>query len=119
MRLENISRQRALPLSVQLAWRRADGTELNTTRASLNLPASGAEYRSRQPVDFSQRIYEPGLYRLEARVYGPGWIMPALQTTIAVTYTNRALPRGRATFFGIQTNLLREPPVSGKSLSNQ
>lgn len=108
--LENTSRRRALPLTVQMAWLRADGTELTTARAPINLPASGADYRSRQAVDFSQRIDEPGLYRLVARVRGPRWIAPAVfETTIAVTRTNRALPRGRATFFGVRTNLMREP----------
>jgi hypothetical protein len=108
--LENISRERALPLSVQMAWLRSDGSELTTASAPINLPASGADYRSRQPVDFSQRIVDPGLYRLVARVRGPRWTTPAVfETTIAVTHSNRALPRGRATFFGVQTNLIREP----------
>ncbi len=108
--LENISRTRALPLSVQMAWLRGDGSELSTTSAPVNLPAGAADYRSRQPVDFSQRIVDPGLYRLVARVRGPRWSTPAVfETTIAVSYTNRSLPRGRATFFGVQTNLMREP----------
>ena len=108
--LENISRRRALPLSVQIAWLRSDGSELTTSSAPINLPASGADYRSRQPVDFSQRIVDPGIYRLVARVRGRRWTTPAVfETTIAVTRTNRALPRGRATFFGLQTNLMREP----------
>jgi len=110
--LENTSRQRPLPLSLQLAWRRADGTELASARSTLSLPAGSAEFRSRQPVDFAQRIDEPGLYRLLALVRGPGWTTTAVfETSIAVMYTNRGLPRGRATFFGLQTNLLREPPA--------
>jgi hypothetical protein len=108
--LENISRQKALPLSVQMAWLRGDGSELTTSSAPVNLPAAGADYRSRQPVDFTQHITEPGLYRLVARVRGPRWTAPTVfQTTIAVSYSNRSLPRGRATFFGVQTNLMREP----------
>ncbi|MFQ5806379.1 MAG: beta-galactosidase, partial [Phycisphaerae bacterium] len=108
--LENISRRRALPLTVLLAWLRADGTELTSARAPINLPPSGADFRSRRAVDFSQRIDEPGLYQLVARVRGPRWITPAVfETTIAVAHTNRALPRGRATFFGVGTNLMREP----------
>jgi len=108
--LENISRRRALPLTVQLAWLRSDGGELTSARALINLPPGGADYRSRQAVDVSQRIDEPGLYRLVARVHGPRWISPAVfETAIAVTQTNRALPRGRATFFGVGSNLVREP----------
>jgi hypothetical protein len=108
--LENISRRTALPLDVQLAWLRSDGRELTTARAPINLPPSSADYRSRQAVDFSQRIDEPGLYRLVARVGSPRWITPAVfETAIAVTHTNRFLPRGRATFFGVRTNLMREP----------
>lgn len=108
--LENISRQRALPLNVQLAWLHSDGTELTAAQESINLPASGGDFRSSQPVDFSKRIVEPGLYRLVAQVRGPAWAVPAVfETTIAVTPTNRSLPRGRETFFGVQTNLLREP----------
>ena len=110
--LENNSRRRALPLNVQLEWLRSDGSELTKSNMSINLPASGESYRSRQPVDFSQTIDAPGLYRLAARVSGSGWSSPArFETTIAVTYSNRALPRGRATFFGLQTNLMREPPT--------
>jgi len=108
--LENISRAQALPLSVQMAWLRSDESELTSANVAINLPASGADYRSRQPVDFSQRVVDPGLYRLVARVRGPRWTTPAVfETTIAVTHSNRALPRGRATFFGLQTNLIREP----------
>ncbi|MEP0848529.1 MAG: hypothetical protein HRF50_17115 [Phycisphaerae bacterium] len=108
--LENLSRKDRQTVSVQLAWLRADGTELTTSRANLNLPASGPDFRSLQAVDFSQAIAEPGLYRLVARASASGWIAPAVyETTIAVTPSNRGLPRGRATFFGLRTNLLREP----------
>ena len=110
--LENTSRSRALPLTVQIAWLRSDGSDLTTARQSINLPASGDDYRSRQAVDFSQRINNPGLYQLVARMQGPGWTSPAvLETTIAITRSNRALPRGRADFFGVWTNLMREPPA--------
>ena len=110
--LENLSRKIALPLSVDVAWLLADGTELTSARKSITLPPSGESFRSRQPVDFSQRVLEPGLYRLVARVSGPGWSTPAVvESTIAVMTSNRALPRGRETFFGIRSNLLRESPV--------
>jgi hypothetical protein len=108
--LENSSRASALPLSVQMAWLRGDGHELTVATAPVNLPAAREGYRSRQPVDFTQRIDDPGLYRLLARARGPRWTTPAIfETTIAVSYSNRSLPRGRATFFGVQANLLREP----------
>ena len=108
--LENISRKSALPLGVKLDWRHSDGTQIAETSISINLPPSGIDYRSRQPVDFSQEIQEPGLYHLTAEVRGPLWDSPAVfQTTIAVTFPNRGLPRGRSGFFGMQSNLLREP----------
>lgn len=110
--LENLSRRTAQSLTVQLGWLRVDGSELTSSRSSLNLPAGGADFRSIQPVDFSQQINEPGLYRLVARVLASGWITPAtFETIIAVTPSNRALPRGRSTFFGVRSNLLAEPPV--------
>jgi hypothetical protein len=52
--LENLSRKTALPLSVELAWTRPDGSVLQTQQASRTLPASGADFRSRQAIDFSQ-----------------------------------------------------------------
>ena len=110
--LENLSRKIALPLSVEVAWLTADGLELTNAQKSITLPPSGESFRSRQPVDFSQRVLEPGLYRLVARVSGPGWSTPAVfESTIAVMTSNCALPRGRETFFGIRSNLLRESPV--------
>lgn len=113
--LENLSRKDRQTVSVQLAWLRADGTELTTSRANLNLPASGPDFRSLQAVDFSQAIAEPGLYRLVAKASASGWIAPAVyETTIAVTPSNRGLSRGRATFFGLRTNLLREPLADQK-----
>lgn len=108
--IENFSRKQKLVLSVQASWLRADGSEMTSSQASLNLPASGTDFRSRQAVDFSQRVDEPGLYRLLARVRASGWRAPAIfETTIAVTPSNRTLSRGRATFFGVRTNLVREP----------
>lgn len=108
--IENLSRSRAQTLTVQLAWRRADGSDLTSSRAALSLPASGVDYRALQEVDFSQKIEESGLFRLVATVQAPGWLRPVeLETTIAVTPSNRALPRGRSTFFGVRSNLLREP----------
>ncbi len=108
--LENISTVSTLPLTVEMSWLRADGSKLTTGRQSLSLPARGSSFRSRQPVDFSQQVPEPGLYRLVARVRAPGWLRPAVfETTVAAVYSNRALPRGRSTFFGLRTNLLREP----------
>ncbi len=110
--LENTSQRAALPLSVKLAWLRADGTTLTTGRSSLSLPARGRDFRSRQAVDFSQEVPAPGLYRLVASVRAPGWLMPAVfETTVAAVVSNRALPRGRSVFFGVQSNLMRESPA--------
>ncbi len=108
--LENRSRTRPVRVSVKLAWLRPDGSVLKTQRASVNLPASGDEYRSHQAIDFSQRIDQPGLYQLVARAHAPGWRSDNLfKTTIAVTPTNRNLPRGRSAFFGVHTDLIGEP----------
>ncbi|MBP7747743.1 MAG: hypothetical protein KA383_16625 [Phycisphaerae bacterium] len=110
--LENRSRQTALNLTVDLAWMRPDGTVLQTQRAELNLPASGVDFRSRRKLDFSQRIREPGLYRLVAQARASAWSTPnAVETSIAVTPSNRRVSRGRSTFFGVRTNLLREPEL--------
>ncbi len=108
--LENRSRRQALSLAVELAWMRPDGSVLQQQRASVQLPASGIDFRSHRRLDFSQRIREPGLYRLVARARGHGWAGPnTFETTIAVTPSNRGLARGRSTFFGVRSNLLREP----------
>ncbi|MBU0638220.1 MAG: hypothetical protein KKB50_05085 [Planctomycetes bacterium] len=109
--LENRSRKRTIRPSVELAWTRADGSVLQTQRSSVNLPASGEEgYRSQQALDFAQPLERPGLYRLVARVRAADWRAPnVFETAIAVTPNNRHLPRGRSTFFGLRTNLLREP----------
>lgn len=108
--LENNSRINALPLNVTLRWRHSDGTEVARTDVFIQLPPSAADFRSRQPVDFSQVIGEPGLYHLTAEVRGALWATPAVyETTIAVTHPNRGLPRGRSGYFGVQSNLIREP----------
>ena len=110
--LENTSERESLPLSVKLAWLRADGTVLTTGRSSLSLPARGRDFRSRQAVDFSQQVPAPGLYQLVATVRAPGWLLPAVfKTTVAAVVSNRALPRGRSTFFGVRSNLMRESPA--------
>jgi hypothetical protein len=108
--LENRSRSAALEIEVELAWMQLDGSELTRQRARLRLPASGEDFRSHRTFDFSQRIREPGLYRLRARARAPGWREPnEFAATIAVTPSNRRLSRGRETFFGVRSNLLREP----------
>lgn len=110
--LENRSRVRDLKLNVELTWTRPDGTTLTTQRASVNLPKSGDEFRSRQRLDFTQRIDAPGFYRVAVAVRASDWPRPGtFSTTIAVTPTNRDLPRGRSTFCGLRSNLLREPLV--------
>ena len=108
--VENCSREQMLQVSVALAWTRPDGSILQTQRASLNLQASGHDFRSRQTIDFSQRIDQPGLYRLVARAHVSGWIFPnVFETSIAVTPSNRLVPRGRATFFAVRADLMHEP----------
>jgi hypothetical protein len=110
--LENRSREKALPLSVNLAWMRPDGSILQTQGADVNLPASGVDFRSNRKLDFSQRIREPGLYRLAAQARAAGWTSSnTIETAIAVTPSNRRVSRGRSTFFGVRTNLLREPDL--------
>lgn len=109
---ENRSREKALTLNVDLAWIAPDGSGLQTQRADVSLPASGAEFRSHRKLDFSQRIREPGLYRLVAQARAAGWSTPhTLETTLAVTPSNRRVSRGRATLFGLRANLLREPEL--------
>ena len=88
--LENRSREKALSLAVDLAWMRPDGTVLQTQQADVSLPASGTEFRSHRKLDFSQRIREPGLYRLVAHARASGWNSPhTVETAIAVTPSNR------------------------------
>jgi hypothetical protein len=108
--LENRSRERALDMSVDLAWTRPDGSVLQRQNARVSLPAGGVDYRAYQELDFSQVIFEPGLYRLVAQARSAGWASPnKFATNIAVTPSNRRLSRGRSTFFAIESNLLREP----------
>jgi hypothetical protein len=110
--LENRSRDKQLSISVDLTWTRSDGSVLQTQHAEVSLPASGSDFRSHRKLDFSQRIREPGLYRLVAQARAPGWSSPyTVSTTIAVTPSNRRVSRGRSTFFGVRTNLLREPEL--------
>ncbi|MFO0837201.1 MAG: hypothetical protein U1D55_01645 [Phycisphaerae bacterium] len=105
--LENASRQRAVRAAVELSWTRPDGSVLKTQQDSANLPASGVEFRSRQTLDFSQRVDEPGLYRLSARA-AVDRNLETFESSVAVMPTNRNLPRGRDRFFGVRINLLRE-----------
>ena len=110
--LENCSRTKALSVSVDLSWMRPDGSVLQTQRADVSLPASGTDFRSHRRLDFSQRIREPGLYRLVAQVRATGWSTPkTLEAAIAVTPSNRRVARGRSTFFALRSNLLREPDL--------
>lgn len=110
--LENRSREKQLQISVDLAWTRQDGSTLATQRAAVSLPPGGDDFRSYRKLDFSQAIRDPGLYQLVARARAPGWAGPnTFATTIAVTPSNRRLARGRSTFFGARSNLLREPDL--------
>jgi len=110
--LENRSRERALNMTIDLTWTRPDGSVLQTQTQRVDLPASGVDFRSYRSLDFSQTIREPGLYRLVARARAAGWVAAnTFETTIAVTASNRRLSRGRATLFGVGTNLLREPEL--------
>jgi hypothetical protein len=110
--LENRSRQKALDLAVDLGWTRPDGSVLQTQRADVRLPASGADFRSYRKLDFSQPISDAGLYKLVAQVRAPDWSAPhTFETAIAVTPSNRRISRGRSTFFSARTNLLAEPEL--------
>jgi hypothetical protein len=108
--LENCSRRDAIRASVQLVWLRPDGSELKTQTQSVNLLAAGKDFRSRQALDFSQRVEQPGFYTLVARVRGEGWTGPrTFETGVAVMPSNRSLPRGRSTNFGVRSDLLAHP----------
>lgn len=108
--LENRSREKALRVSVEIAWQRPDGTVIKTDTANVNLPAGAGNFRARNPVELSQRIETPGLYRLIARVRGEGWTTSRqFESTFAVLPSNASLARAQSTFFGVRTNLLREP----------
>lgn len=107
--LENRSRSRMLDLTVDLAWIRPDGGVLQRQSRKLNLPPSGVDFRSYQKVDFSQSLRDVGLYRLVAQVRAAGWSGPAtFETSVGVAPIDKRRNRGRSTFFGIRTNLLRE-----------
>ena len=108
--VENLSRSVRLDLSVQLAWERADGSVLRREDQRVRLPPGGDDYRAQQTVEFRERVGDPGVYRLIATVRDPTWPASAtFATSFAVTPSNRALSRGRETFFGLRSNLLREP----------
>lgn len=110
--LENRSREHRLTMSVELAWIRPDGTTLRTQTGQVILPESGIDYRSHQSIDFSQVIDEPGLYRLVAQVRSLGWSAPIVfESSLAVTPTAGRQSRGTSIFFGMQSNLLREPTL--------
>lgn len=109
-RIENASRRRSLRLSVRLVWVDSLSRELTAERSMINLPASGTDFRSFQNAKLDKRLREPGLYRIIATVRESGWPSAAtLETTVAVLPSNEALPRGRATFFAMRSNTLREP----------
>lgn len=108
---ENKSRTYQLDLAVELTWLRPDGTPWQTQRGRVSLPRR-IESRSYRTIDFSQTLREPGLYRLVAQARAPGWPAPSVfETTIAITPSNRGLPRGRSTFFAVRSNLIREPDL--------
>lgn len=107
--IENGSRERKLDLSTELLWLRSDGFQVGRHAAGVSLPASGREFRSRQPVAVAQRLDEPGLYRVLARIRSPRWKQPrTFEATVAVAPSNRLLARGRSVLFGVRSNLLRE-----------
>lgn len=107
--LENQSREKALTVTVELAWTNLREEVIRKQSATVNLPVASKGFRSLQSIDFSETINTPGVYRLVARARAAGWTAPTLfETTIAVTPTNRYLSRGRSKLFGIHTNLLRE-----------
>ncbi len=109
LRLENRSRESALRLEVDLKLYDSREMVLGSERTTVNLPRSGIDYRSFQDVVLRQRLSEPGLYRIDASVRASGWPRPArFSSSIAALPSNRALPRGRETFYGIRTNALRE-----------
>lgn len=110
--IENQSRQKALDLTVDLAWLRPDGSVLRQRTGKMSLPPAGLDFRSRQKTEFSQTLPDPGLYRLVARVRAPGWTTPAVfETTVAATPVASRLSRGQSRLFGLYSNLLREPEL--------
>lgn len=109
--LENLSRKSSQNLTVELLCTRGNGALVQRSTQTITMPAARAESPAKQGLPFTQPLVEPGLYRLVARVTGQGWPRPAeFETTVAAFPSNRAIPRGRETFFGVRSNLLREPP---------
>lgn len=112
VQLENMSRKAPAPLAIKLNWMRPDGSVLASQVGSVNLPPSGDDFRSRQSFDFRQSLREPGLYRLVCEARANNWLEAArFETTVAVAQSNSALSRGRSAFFGVRSNLVREPVV--------
>jgi hypothetical protein len=111
VQLENRSREKAAKVDVELAWLRPDDSVLKTEQKTISLPVSSADLRAVQAIDFPQKLEEPGLYRLVAKLHGASPTLNILDTTIAVTPSNRLLPRGRALLFGVRANLFREPII--------
>lgn len=110
VQLENRARDKTLAVTLDLAWIQPDGKVLRRQSDSVNLPPASKGFRSVQSKDFSEKIDAPGVYRLAVRARASGWTQPAaIETTIAVTPTNRNATRGRSRLFGVRTNLLREP----------
>lgn len=107
--LENRSHQKALDLTVDLAWMRPDGAVLQRQSKRVNLQASGADFRAYQKLDFSQAVREPGLYRLVASVRAPGWSSAGVFETSVAVIPGERRTRGRSTLFAVRSNLLREP----------
>lgn len=110
LELENLSRESKLDLNLEYAWSRSDGTIAARGTAVVNLPAGGRDFRARQPMSLTQRLDQPGLYRLRVTARATRWREArTFDTSIAVMHSNRHLQRGRAIFFGVRSNLLREP----------
>lgn len=107
--LENLSRQRAMDLTVELVWTKPDGAALQRQTKRINLPPSGMDFRSSQRVAFTQALRDAGLYRLTAQIRAAGWPRPrTIESSAGVIPSGRRKSRGRSTFFGVHTNLLRE-----------
>lgn len=112
LELENRSREERVQLSIETEWRRPDGVVLDTQRDFMTLPTSGLDFRSRQQIEMRETIAEPGLYQLVSQVRSVDWGRARrFETTIAVMPNNRDLPRRRQSFFGLRSNLMREPVV--------
>lgn len=111
VRLENLSRRSALPISVELELFDFAGASLGNAKSSINLPRSSAEFRAYQDVPFNAELDEAGVFRFVARASTPGWRQPVeLESAILVAPSNRTIPRGRETFFGVHTACANESP---------